>query len=377
MIGALPFVIAPVLILLCLAGVACGEERDTRVRGDVLSVYVSVPRHGVSANGGRAVLAGARRALADARGRVRGRRVRVVAVSSTKATEAVWDPGAVEAAAERAAKDPSAIAYIGELDSGASAVSLPVTNAARLLQISPADGLTSLTRSPPGRTRAGPERLRPEGVRSFLRLAPADVQVARTLVRRLRARRARRVAIVHTGGVGERELATLLARSAEGRDIESLVVEARRDEPGEANGVVRDVAAYSPDAVVLAGVPGPGTAAVLQALATRVPRAEVLCTGTMLRPGGGEPNPRCGLTLASPWSVRDHSGEAMRLVLEAIARGGPDRNAVTAAALAPRERRSPLGRYAVRRNGDVAGLGLAFRAAAKQPGERTRAKKAP
>jgi len=66
----------------------------------------------------------------------------------------------------------------------------------------------------------------------------------------------------------------------------------------------------------------------------------------------------------------------MRLVLEAIARGGPDRNAVMAAALAPRERRSPLGRYAVRRTGDVAGLGLTF-AAPGRSGERTRAKKAP
>ena len=59
-------------------------------------------------------------------------------------------------------KDPRAIAYLGELNLGASAVSVPVTNKAGLLQVSPADGLASLTEAPP-RSAAGPERYYPSG----------------------------------------------------------------------------------------------------------------------------------------------------------------------------------------------------------------------
>ena len=104
--------------------------------------------------------------------------MRLVELSSTRPEDAAWDPGTVEAGAERAVDDPTAIAYLGELDLGGSAVSLPVTNRAGLLQVSPADGLTSLTTAPPGRPRAGPERYYPEERRTFVRLVPTDLQVA-------------------------------------------------------------------------------------------------------------------------------------------------------------------------------------------------------
>ena len=43
-------------------------------------------------------------------------------MSSTRPVDQTWDPGTVEAGAERAVDDPTAIAYLGELDLGASAV---------------------------------------------------------------------------------------------------------------------------------------------------------------------------------------------------------------------------------------------------------------
>lgn len=367
----------PVGFLVAIAATGCGEVRDTRVRGDTLTVYMSVPRHGVSAEAGGAALEGARTALTVAGGRVGGRRVRLVALSSSQAGGGAWDPSAVKLAAEQAAKDPSAIAYIGELDSGASAVSLPVTNAARLLQVSPSDGLTSLTRSPSGRAGAGPERLRPEGIRTFVRLVPADLQVARTLMRRALSRGARSVAIVHTEGAGERELAASLARLAQERDTEAVMLRAVRDAPEEAEGVAREVAGASPGAVIFAGVPGPGTAVLLRALARRLPGVEVLCAPTMHRRATGATSPRCGLTLTSAKPVRAHAHEAMRVVLEAIGRGGPDRDAVVGAALAPRERRSRLGRYTVRRTGDVTGLPLTFVRSRAGPAARPRPARAP
>ena len=54
--------------ILVAAGVlsGCGggaDDEDTRVRGDTLTVYMSVPANGVSAAGGKAATVGAARAL--------------------------------------------------------------------------------------------------------------------------------------------------------------------------------------------------------------------------------------------------------------------------------------------------------------------------
>ena len=56
--------------------------------------------------------------------------------------------------AKTAAQDPSTIAYLGDLDSGATAVSLPLINAAGILQVSPASPYIGpdLRRSTPART---------------------------------------------------------------------------------------------------------------------------------------------------------------------------------------------------------------------------------
>ena len=52
--------------------------------------------------------------------------------------------------------------------------------------------------------------------------------------------------------------------------------------------------------------------------------------------------------------------DAMRLALDAIETGGPDRSKVVAAALRPRERSGVTGRYSVRRDGAVRGRRLAI-----------------
>ena len=192
-------------LALLLAGCG-GEDPDdgNRIRGDTLTIYSSGPRHGASAAAGAAVFAGQRRALREAGGRAGGRRIRLVRLSATRPGDSLWDPGLVEANGDRARRDPSAIAYLGELDAGGSAVSLPVTNRAQLLQVSPLDGLTSLTKAPPGRPRAGPERYYPTRRRTFARLLPNDLVVAEGIRAQLPGRGARPAAILHGEGVADR-----------------------------------------------------------------------------------------------------------------------------------------------------------------------------
>src|SRR3954465_11273331 len=167
-----PLIAALVLASGCSGG---GEATTARAPDGPLTVYLSVPSHGTEAQAAGEVAAGARLALEDAHGRAGDRELRLVRLDDSKPEGPTWDPAVVEANAARAAKDQTAIAYIGELDQGGSAVSIPVTNEAGILQIAPLDGLTTLTRMQPGAPPGtGPARYYASGKRSFLRLVPRD-----------------------------------------------------------------------------------------------------------------------------------------------------------------------------------------------------------
>ena len=152
----------------------CGDDGGGGDGGTV-SVYVSVPLTGERAAEGRAVIAGARDALADAGGRAGDFEVRAVYLDDTGGTGR-WDMAATGANARRAVEDASAVGYIGDLDSGATRISLPVTNQADLVQVSPGATAPDLTR----RVRAGlePGRYRPSDEQTFARLVPAGEEVA-------------------------------------------------------------------------------------------------------------------------------------------------------------------------------------------------------
>ncbi len=270
---------APLLCLLALAG-CLGEdgagEGSTTVAGDTARVYLSLPRQGVSAPAARAVEAGARLALADARGRAAGLRIELVPLSATEAAEpgeeqAPWSPGPVSENADRAADDPKAIAYIGELAYGASAVSAPLTNDAHLLQVSPLDGLTSITRTPPGRPRSAPERLQPTGERNFARLVPSDLLEVEVLLELIRSRGAERLAIVFDQDVYAREFAAQVLARARRDGPEPVASEEYRGDVEEIPDIARALAKARPDAVVYAGIAGPGSGRLLAAIDDQMP----------------------------------------------------------------------------------------------------------
>jgi branched-chain amino acid transport system substrate-binding protein len=347
-----------------------------------VTVYTSLPYHGVSADAARAAAAGERLALQDAGGRAGGLRVELQQLDSSEPGEQLWDPDLVSANAERAADDPRAIAYLGELDYGASAVSVPITNDAGLLQVSPADGLTSLTRAPLGRPRAGPERYYPEDVRSFLRLVPADELQAEALMTHVREGGARSVAVLNDPEIHSRELAGVLAALARRDGPRPVEAEEYRGRVEEIPDLVRDLAEADPDAVLYAGIAGPGTGRILAQIDRAMPGVPVYATAGVLARDPAVPIPAApptvdalasippageltaagrrllervrrthGETAARPEAVYGY--EAMRLVLDAIRAAGADRARVMREALRIRERESPLGTYRVRATGEV------------------------
>lgn len=338
----------------CLAALACGcalalsgclgdggSDEPPRVKGDTATVYSSAPRHGASAAVASAVTAGERRALAEAGGRAGGLRIRLRQLPATDdQPDHPWDPALVSENASRATDDPTTIAYLGELDYGATAVSLPITNNAGLLQVSPGDGLTSLTQRPPGRPRAGPERYYPSDADTFVRLGPTDLEEADYLVERARAAGAKRIAVVYGGDIYGRELAPQIFTRARRAGLEPVASEEYRDQLDDIPDIASRLADAHPDVVIHAAVAGPGTARLLNEIDARLPTVRLLATSGIL---AGQNSLALPVELARVEAVgpamppRRAGYQAMRLVLKAVDEGQRDRHRVIAAArrLAP------------------------------------------
>jgi branched-chain amino acid transport system substrate-binding protein len=137
-----------------------------------LTVYLSAPLKGPSAADGRDVADGARLALDDAGGEAADTPVRLVVLGDA-GPDGAGAAGA-GANARRATEDSTAIAYLGELDSGTTRTSLPITNEAGLLQVSAGASATDLTRAAPGSDQI-PDEAQPSGARTFARVIPSDV----------------------------------------------------------------------------------------------------------------------------------------------------------------------------------------------------------
>jgi branched-chain amino acid transport system substrate-binding protein len=320
-----------------LAGCLGGDDAKEphRIKGDTATVYSSTPRHGVSAATAEEVRAGEERALAERAGRAGGLRIRLRQLPATDTREDAWDPARVAENAHRAADDPNAIAYLGELDYGATAVSLPITNDAGLLQVSPGDGLTSLTARPPGRPRAGPERYYPTGRHNFVRVGPSDLLEADRLVARLRATGATRFAIVFDREIYGRELAAQVVDRARRQGLRPVTSEEYRGRVDEIPDIVRGLAEARPEAVVQLGVAGRGTIPMLTAIDAQLPGVPVFAASGMLAlPELALPPGPAHIEAVGPAMRPKRMGyDAMRLVLDAVAEGGRDRTRVISAAL--------------------------------------------
>ncbi|MBV9535797.1 MAG: hypothetical protein JO321_10345, partial [Solirubrobacterales bacterium] len=176
-------------LLTCLSAVltvvvltACGgldAPASGRIAGRTLTVYVGVPLQGASSVSGKAVVNGVRLALAESRGRVGRFHIVLKVLNDATASQGEWDPGQTSSNAVQAAADATTIGYIGDLDSGASAVSIPILNQAEIPQISPRSTAVGLTSAGPGSQPGEPAKYYPTHLRTFARVAPSDaVQAA-------------------------------------------------------------------------------------------------------------------------------------------------------------------------------------------------------
>jgi branched-chain amino acid transport system substrate-binding protein len=318
-------------VSLSLVASGCAASAGGEVDGPV-AVYVSLPLSGPRSADGRDAADGARLALEQADGKAGDLEVRAEFLDDAKGT--AWDPATVGANARRAAQDSSAVAYLGELDSEPTRASVPITNDANLVQVSPTAGGDDLTRAAAGYPDT-PDRYRPSGQPSFARIAPADSVQAEAAAAWASELGALRVAAPSDGTAFGDLSSSEFARDAEDAGLE--VVEEGSAElsftPLGADGFELSGSAGSPGALATAATVDPG----------RLPDKSF--AGEFRARFGREPGPYAA-----------YGFEAMALVLQAV--GDADRSAdgfrdsVRQGVIGAERRESVLGPYSITREGD-------------------------
>lgn len=374
----------PAAVVLALGLGACqrADERASDTTSTTLTVYASLPLQGPQGAESQAVADGARLALRDAGGMVGPLVVKLAVLDDATPSAGGWDPVQTADNARTAIRDKTAIAYLGDGPSGATAISMPLLNEGGIPQVSPTSAYAGFTRSQdagPGE----PERFVPSGTRSFARTVPRSDVEARAVVAGLRAGTCRRLVLLDDGSLDGRGLLTATRRLARGAGVG--VAGTVRVRPGEApQALAASVRRGRPDCALWTGTLADTTAPVFDALHAADPQlglfggpglatdafAASLAPGTQARtelagpPGVLEPlGPVRAFTRryrqqvgAAPTAGSVSGYEAMQVVLAAIRRAGPkgaDRAAVGRALFGLGGLRGPLGTFGVDPEGDT------------------------
>jgi branched-chain amino acid transport system substrate-binding protein len=373
-----------------LAGCGAGAPIGARIRGDTLRVYLSVPFRGASSSQGRAISRGARIALADQGGRIGRYRVSLVVLDDSTIASDGWDPSQTTLNVKMAVRDPETIGYVGDLSSGATAISLPPLNRAGIAQVSPAAGAVGLTSSAPGASPGEPGKYYPTGIRSFARVIPSDAVEAAAVVRVQHTLGCRAAFVLQDGEVDGEDAAISYALAAQAAGMRVLGVESFQRQAADYSPLAASVAQAGADCVLIDATDERSSALLAVQLARAMPRVRIfasslLADSAFVSPAEGgiplsldsrmvvfapalDPSayPRSGRDFLSryarlygppePQAIFGYA--AMSLMLRAIATGTDGgrkpagRAKVVDALLATRDWRSVLGRLTLDGNGD-------------------------
>lgn len=379
------FGVAALAFLPALTGCGgVGSSPAAQVVGKQLTVYSSLPLQGPSAAISQQIVGGEKLALSDAGGHVGRFVVSYVSLDDSNPTSGEWDPGVTAANAKAAAQDPTTIAYLGDFNSGATAISLPLTNAAGILQVSPASPYVGLTSSLDA-GQGEPERFYLAGKRTFGRVAAGDPVQAAAQVALMRGQGVRRLYVVADQDPFDAPLAQIVAADAEHAGIKLMGEDTIMIAPGaNFTGEVAKVAESGAQAVFLSATATTQAAQLARQLHSSSPHLSLLASSTMLNRvfasnlGAAEGVTSIGSPVLATHLYRQlaqrvlarysrrfkaaaesyvlYGYEAMSVVLAAIRAGGgsgDDRQTVIDKFLATHDRDSVLGVYSMRPNGET------------------------
>ena len=161
---------------------ASGSGSSSSGGSNTVDIYSSLPLQGASSAQTGPLVNGIKLALSQAQNKAGQWTVNYQSLDDSTAAAGKWDPGQTAANGRKVAADPKAVYYIGEFNSGASEISIPILNQAGIPQVSPANTYVGLTTNEPGSAPGEPQKYYPTGTRTYLRIVPRDsIQAAADL----------------------------------------------------------------------------------------------------------------------------------------------------------------------------------------------------
>ncbi len=369
-----------------LAGVLAGcggasrqQKTQTAVgnSGDSVDIYSSLPMQGAVASQTLPMVQGIELALAQAGGRAGRWRIIYHKLDDSLSPTGAPDPNQIAENARTAAADTDAVYYIGEFDSAASEVSIPILTAAGIAQVGAASTDASLVAG--AGAGAAHDGAHPASD-TFLRIVPnGSVEAASDLMAMSQAHCAR-VAVANDSGLDGLALAKSLQleRHHYGVDVVGMSV---LNPSASGDGVYLEaIASKHVDCFLFAGAVSPAVVRLTEAVHKELPEAKIfgsdgVCTQAWTNPAdGGVPrslDPILACTAVPLSTTNEETAqflaafkakyrvgdpdpyalvgyEAMELVLQTIRKLGPtgdSKSAVLRSLLTTRERASALGTY--------------------------------
>jgi branched-chain amino acid transport system substrate-binding protein len=383
-------IIAACIAALALAG--CGDEEEpangaAKAPAKTVTVFSSLPLQGASRPISEAVSNGIKMAIDEAGARAGDATIEYVSLDDSTAQAGAWTPEATSANARRVAQHDGPVVYIGELNSGATAVSLPILNEAGIPQIS-TNTAVGLTTEEPGSTPGEPDKYYPSGERTFVRVSPKDTVQGAALATLMKEDGCTRAQVLNDKEVYGAGLAENIIRSAEAQGLAIAGNEAIDKMAANYRSLASRAAGGGVDCVVYAGITANNAVQLFKDFADALPDARLygadgISDESFTDPGQGgipaEVAQRTRITVATlapeeyppegqeffgeyerrygdanpdPWAIYGY--EATRLALDAIERSGTAENAdVLAALFETADRSSVLGTYSIDENGDT------------------------
>jgi branched-chain amino acid transport system substrate-binding protein len=380
---------------------ACGDDDDSSSGGaadkpapagatasGTLTVRSSLPLQGAQRPQTTDLVKGIRLALKQAGNKAGNFNIKYVSKDDSSAQAGTWTAENVSANARAAAQDKKTVAVIGEFNSGASAISIPILSDAKVPQVSPANTAVGLTSDEPGADPGTPQKYYPSGFRNYARIVPKDTIQGAALATIMKEDDCQKVAMANDKEVYGAGLAKNIELAAKKQALNILFNEgidpkqpnyralaSRAKSQGadcfvysgitSNNGVqiYKDFSAalpnaklYGPDGVAESGFFDPKEGGIPASVAKKVKLTVATLSPDSYGEAGkkffadyekeyGEKNP-------NPYSIYGY--EAMSLVLDAIERSKTGkREDIVKALFATKDRDSPLGTYSIDENGDT------------------------
>jgi branched-chain amino acid transport system substrate-binding protein len=354
--------------------------------GTTLTIYSSLPQQATDRVQTLDVIHGEQLALDSVNHKVGKYTIKFKSLDDATASAGQWDPGQTSSNARQAAQDKTAIAYIGEFNSGASAISIPILNQAGLMQVSPANTALELTKNPGPAGKGAPDKYYPTGKRTYARVIPADHIQGAAQADWMSELGVKKLYVLNDKQVYGTGVAGTTANAAKLHGIQVLGNEGIDPKAANYRSLAAKIKGKGADAVFFGGITANNAIQLYKDLGAAMPDAKLFgpdgvaetsftkdlpadvqartyITVATIDPKDYPPEgqkffadykAKFGKAQPEPYAIYGY--EAMALVLDAMKRAGDkanDRAEVIKQVFATKDRKSVLGTYSIDKDGDT------------------------